>query len=127
MITEYYSDARDKKFSRQNELSYAIHDKYPVSPYHTPITPKRHTSEFFNLRQPEINAVYSLLHEAKNKILDIDSHVTGFNVGVNVGQDAGQTVTHAHVHLIPCRNGDVESPRGGVRGVDIVPNKQGTV
>lgn len=105
-----------------NELCQAIRDKYPVSPGHTLIIPKRHVSNFFDLYQPEINAIYALLKNAKAKIGDVDHEVTGFNIGVNIGEDAGQTVTHAHVHLIPRRNADVPNPRGGVRGV--IPSKQ---
>lgn len=106
----------------ENELCFTIRDGYPVSPYHTLIIPKRHVCEFFELYQPEINAVYALLRQMKAEIKGIDHQVTGFNVGVNVGLDAGQTVSHAHVHLIPRRHGDVENPRGGVRGV--IPSKQ---
>ena len=106
----------------ENELCYAIRDKYPVSPKHTLIISKRHVSDFFELHQPEINAVYALIHEAKGKIENIDSQVTGFNIGVNIGEDAGQTVSHAHIHLIPRRKADVKNPRGGVRGV--IPGKQ---
>jgi ATP adenylyltransferase len=106
----------------ENELCFAIHDKYPVSPHHTLIVPKRHISEFFDLHQPEINAVYALLREARAKVQQLDGRVTGFNIGVNVGEDAGQTVSHAHIHLIPRYKGDVENPRGGVRGV--IPGKQ---
>ena len=111
-----------KRVIAENELSFAIRDGYPVSDKHTLIIPKRHVSDFFDLYQPEINAVHSLLLEIKNEISRIDTTVTGFNVGVNVGQAAGQSVFHVHVHLIPRRDGDVERPRGGVRG--IIPGKQ---
>ena len=63
-----------------------------------------------------------LLEERRKIILDSDDTVTGFNVGNNIGEDAGQTVMHCHIHLIPRRNGDMENPRGGVRGV--IPEKQ---
>jgi len=74
------------------------------------------SSEYFDLHQPERNAIDQLLRERKEVIEREDASVTGFNVGVNCGQDAGQTIWHAHVHLIPRRNGDVVNPRGGVRG-----------
>jgi ATP adenylyltransferase len=106
----------------ENELCFAIRDGYPVSPYHTLIIPKRHVSDFFELYQSEFNAVCALLRQTKAEIIGIDHDVTGFNVGVNVGRDAGQTIYHAHIHLIPRRHGDVERPRGGVRGV--IPGKQ---
>lgn len=93
-----------------------------MSPYHTLVIPKRHVANFFELYQPELNAMHALLHGMEVEIRNIDQQVTGFNVGISVGQDAGQTVFHAHVHLIPRRHGDVENPRGGVRGV--IPVKQ---
>jgi diadenosine tetraphosphate (Ap4A) HIT family hydrolase/5-methylcytosine-specific restriction endonuclease McrA len=106
----------------ENELCFAIRDRHPVTPHHTLIIPKRHISDFFDLYQPELNAIHALIQDRKGELLRLDCHVTGFNVGVNVGTDAGQTVMHAHVHLIPRRQGDVERPRGGVRGV--IPGKQ---
>ena len=101
----------------ENELSFAIRDGYPVSDKHTLIIPKRHVADFFDLYQPEINAVHALMLEMKNEISRIDAAVTGFNVGVNVGQAAGQSISHVHVHLIPRFKGDVVDPKGGIRGV----------
>ena len=101
----------------ENELAYAILDAFPVTKGHTLIIPKRHVSDFFSLYQPERNAMQRLLEEQRQNILNADSTVTGFNIGNNVGEDAGQTVMHCHTHLIPRRKGDVEEPRGGVRGV----------
>lgn len=106
----------------ENELCVAIRDGFPVTPMHTLIIPKRHVVDYFDLYQPELNAVHSLLTEQRRQIASDDDTVTGFNVGVNAGSDAGQTIFHVHVHLIPRRTGDVEQPRGGVRGV--IPNKQ---
>jgi diadenosine tetraphosphate (Ap4A) HIT family hydrolase/5-methylcytosine-specific restriction endonuclease McrA len=106
----------------ENELCFAIRDAHPVSPHHTLIIPKRHVANFFELYQPELKAIHRLLQDMQAEIRGIDQQVTGFNVGINVGQDAGQTVFHVHVHLIPRRHGDVENPRGGVRGV--IPGKQ---
>jgi diadenosine tetraphosphate (Ap4A) HIT family hydrolase len=79
-------------------------------------------ADYFDLYQPELNAIQSLLAEQKTLIQSEDASVTSFNVGVNAGADAGQTIFHVHVHLIPRRSGDVEEPRGGVRGV--IPAKQ---
>jgi ATP adenylyltransferase len=106
----------------ENELCFAIRDAHPVSPHRTLIIPKRHVANFFELYQPELNAIHRLLQDMQAEIRGIDQQVTGFNVGINVGHDAGQTVFHVHVHLIPRRHGDVEDPRGGVRGV--IPGKQ---
>ena len=100
----------------------AIADKYPVTPLHTLIIPKRHVSDYFDLHQPERNAIDQLLHDRKQSIEAEDATVTGFNVGMNCGEDAGQTISHAHVHLIPRRKGDVADPAGGIRGC--IPAKQ---
>jgi ATP adenylyltransferase len=106
----------------QNALCFAIRDAYPVSLHHTLIIPKRHVANLFELYQPELNAIHALLREMEMEIRNIDQQVTAFNMGINIGNDAGQTVFHMHVHLIPRRHGDVKNPRGGVRGV--IPDKQ---
>ena len=106
----------------ENELAYAIYDGFPVTKFHTLIIPKRHISDFFSLYQPERNAISQLLELQRQKILETDNSVTGFNVGNNIGEDSGQTVMHCHTHLIPRRKSDVAEPRGGVRGV--IPDKQ---
>ena len=100
----------------------AIKDAFPVTEHHTLVIPKRHVSDYFELYQPERNAIEQMLHEQHQSILRQDDKVTGFNVGINPGASAGQTVFHVHVHLIPRRKDDVEDPRGGVRGV--IPTKQ---
>jgi ATP adenylyltransferase len=105
----------------ENSLAYVTRDAYPVTEYHTLVIPKRHTLDFFGLTQAELNAVNALLHSQKKVIEETDSTVEGFNVGMNCGEIAGQSVWHCHVHLIPRRRGDVENPRGGVRHV--IPHK----
>lgn len=99
----------------ENELAYAITDGFPVTQGHSLIIPKRHTPDYFSLTQPEVNAINALLHAGRTALLEDDPTITGFNVGMNCGEDAGQTVFHCHVHLIPRRSGDVDNPRGGVR------------
>jgi diadenosine tetraphosphate (Ap4A) HIT family hydrolase len=106
----------------ENTLSVAIRDAFPVTAHHTLLVPKRHVVDYFDLYQPELNAITSLLRDMKARIMASDSSVSAFNVGVNAGAAAGQTVPHCHVHLIPRRQGDVANPRGGVRGV--IPGKQ---
>ena len=100
----------------------AFRDGFPVTPLHTLVIPKRHVSDYFDLFQPERNAMQALLDEQRQAILQLDDAVTAFNIGINAGQEAGQTIFHCHLHLIPRRKGDVEEPRGGVRGV--IPEKQ---
>ena len=110
---------------RTKDLSWlciAIKDAFPVTEHHTLVIPKRHVSDYFELYQPERNAIDQMLHEQRQSILEQDDNDTGFNVGINAGASAGQMVFHVHVHLISRSSGDVEDPRGGVRGV--IPTKQ---
>ena len=104
-----------------NALAFAIRDNYPVTELHTLVIPKRHAATFFDLFEPERRAINHLMDEVRVEILKKDASVSGFNIGVNDGDAAGQTVDHAHMHLIPRRQGDVQDPSGGVRGV--VPGK----
>ena len=111
-----------ERFIDETRYSYVFRDGFPVTPLHTLIIPKRHLSDYFELSQEERIDIQNLLLKHKAIIEKEDASVTGFNIGVNVGASAGQTVFHVHTHLIPRRKGDVESPRGGVRGV--IPGKQ---
>ena len=104
-----------------NELAFAIRDSYPVTELHTLVIPRRHTATFFDVFEPERRAINQLLDGLRAEITTKDASVNGFNIGVNNGEAAGQTIGHAHVHLIPRRQGDVQDPRGGVRGV--IPGK----
>jgi len=106
----------------ENNLAMAVRDRFPVTELHTLIIPKRHVTSYFELERPEQSACNELLEAEKWAIQARDDSVTGFNVGVNVGRDAGQTIPHCHIHLIPRRHGDMADPRGGVRGV--IPEKQ---
>ena len=105
----------------KNDFSYAIYDKFPVSKGHILIIPKNHNSNYFDLSLEEQKECLILLNNAK-KIIDKEFKPDGYNIGINVNKDAGQTIWHAHIHLIPRYGGDVEEPRGGVRGV--IPSKR---
>jgi len=100
----------------ENELAVAIGDAFPVSPGHTLVMPRRHVADFFELNTAEVTAVMELLFRLQCRLAE-ERRPAGFNVGVNAGRAAGQTVMHAHVHLIPRYAGDVADPTGGVRGV----------
>ena len=100
----------------ENKYTFAILDNSPVNEGHCLIISKRHFSNFFEATEEEIKAIYSLLHEVK-EIFDIQYEPAGYNIGINVGQYAGQTIEHLHVHLIPRYVGDVSDPRGGVRNL----------
>jgi diadenosine tetraphosphate (Ap4A) HIT family hydrolase len=101
----------------ENPLAFLLADGFPVTEGHLLAIPRRHVSDYFDLRQPERNAIQRLLEEGRKIVRERHSEVAGFNVGINSGEAAGQTIFHCHVHLIPRRVGDVENPRGGVRGV----------
>lgn len=100
----------------RNELALAITDRQPASPGHTLIVPKRHCTSYFDLSPEEASACHSLLREQRDRLRQ-EHQPDGFNVGVNDGTAAGQTVEHAHVHLIPRYAGDHPDPRGGIRHV----------
>ena len=105
-----------------NDLFYVIRDKYPVTDKHTLIILKDHKKNYFDLIDKEIIQLNNILKFQREDLLREDKTISGFNIGVNIGEEAGQTVMHLHVHLIPRRNGDIQDPRGGVRGV--IPKKQ---
>jgi len=107
----------EREVVAENTLAYAIRDGYPVTEGHTLIIPKRHIADYFGLSTAEVSATNGLLHILKDQLLTSDETITGFNIGMNVGESAGQTVFHCHSHLIPRRDGDVDNPRGGVRHV----------
>ncbi len=102
-------------------LAYAVYDTTPVTPLHMLVLPRRHVASYFELKTTERRAIEELLALARTTILTKDEAVLGFNIGINVGAVAGQTIFHCHYHLIPRRNGDVANPRGGVRAV--IPGK----
>ena len=101
----------------ENELALCIADAYPVTPGHSLVIPWRHVADGLALHQQEWNAAVELLKQRREQLSAQDASITGWNVGLNSGEAAGQTVLHAHWHLIPRRQGDCEQPRGGVRGV----------
>jgi diadenosine tetraphosphate (Ap4A) HIT family hydrolase len=104
-----------------NALASARFDRHPVNPGHLLIIPRRHVAGFFEATADERRALFELV-DAGKALLDERFHPDGYNLGINVGEAAGQTVMHLHVHLIPRYRGDVANPRGGVRGV--IPARQ---
>ncbi len=113
---------KHERIIEENELAIAVRDKYPVSKFHTLVIPKRHVEDYFDLSKEEIRACNILLKYIRDDILKDDPSVGGFNIGVNSGAAAGQSVFHCHIHLIERRLGDVDNPRGGVRGV--IPSRK---
>ena len=109
-----------EKVVAENNLAYAIFDAFPVSQGHTLIIPKRHAETFFELTNDEVVAIYELAHIIKQKLTEL-YNPSGYNVGFNCGEAAGQTIMHCHMHIIPRYSGDIQNPRGGVR--KIIKNK----
>ncbi|MCP4672286.1 MAG: HIT family protein [Desulfobacula sp.] len=109
------------KIIEESGLVAAFEDNSPVTPGHLLIIPKRHCTNFFSMTREEQVDANNLVKILRKQILHNDSTVTGFNIGINSGESAGQTVFHCHIHLIPRRDGDTPEPRGGVRGV--IPDK----
>lgn len=110
-----------EKIILENEYAFARFDEFPVSKGHVLFMTKRHVKDFFETTLEEKNAIFDLMEKAK-EIVDSNYNPDGYNIGMNCGVAAGQSVMHIHVHLIPRFNRDVENPRGGIRGV--IPKKQ---
>ena len=112
---------QNRRFDLENELAFAFFDDNPVSKGHIIFITKRHVKDFFETTKEEKQAIFELIDKAKI-IIDKKYNPSGYNIGMNCGKSAGQTVMHVHIHLIPRYDGDVENPRGGVRGV--IPAKK---
>ena len=117
-----FCNVKESGLADENTLAYASYDTYPVSDLHCLIIPKRHVKNYFDLTEEEIVACDQLIKKVKIKVENKDKTIKGFNIGINSGIEAGQSIMHCHIHLIPRREGDVENPQGGVRGV--IPSKQ---
>lgn len=111
---------RPERILEETSLTRTLIDGYPVSPGHTLVTTTRHVADLFQVSEAEREALWDALARARDRLIS-ERSPDGFNVGVNVGEAAGQTVMHVHVHVIPRYKGDVSNPRGGVRGV--IPGK----
>ncbi|MDF2446509.1 MAG: putative cell-cycle regulation histidine triad protein [Moraxellaceae bacterium] len=109
-----------ERVALENDLAFVIRDGFPISPGHTLIIPRRHVGSFFEISEAERAAMLALLEQSKQQ-LDTHQQPDGYNIGINDGAAAGQTVPHLHMHLIPRYSGDREDPRGGVRW--IIPEK----
>lgn len=104
----------------ENDFAAAFPDGFPIANGHTLVVPKRHVASLFELSEEEQSAVWKLVAQVRDKLM-AEQKPDGFNVGLNDGTAAGQTVMHAHVHVIPRRLGDADDPRGGIRW--ILPKK----
>jgi diadenosine tetraphosphate (Ap4A) HIT family hydrolase len=118
---EFCRDEVNREIIISNDLCKAFLDKYSVTEGHTLVVPKRHVSDYFEMSEAERTAANDLLRIRRKQLMESDNSIQGFNVGMNCGESAGQTIKHGHIHLIPRRFGDMDNPEGGVRGV--IPGK----
>lgn len=116
-----FCSPRSEHIVLENNHCFARWDNYPVNEGHMLIIPHRHFADYFDATEEEKNAIWGLVDETK-VFLDERLSPQGYNIGINVGEPAGQTVMHLHIHLIPRYVGDMSDPKGGVRGV--IPEKQ---
>lgn len=105
----------------ESPTAYSVYDKFPVSDGHALVIPKRHCADYFELTLEEQSDCWRMLNDVKQVLIQ-KYNPDGFNVGINVNEEAGQTIPHVHIHLIPRYKGDVNDPEGGVRGV--IPEKR---
>lgn len=100
----------------EHPLAVVVRDAFPLTPGHSLVIPRRHVASFFDCTAEERAAMMELLDAAK-AVLDREHRPAGYNLGLNNGRVAGQTVMHVHLHLIPRYTGDAVDPRGGVRWI----------
>ena len=112
--------ANSGEVSQSNEIGVTFSDQYPISPGHTLIIPRRHEANFIDISTTDQMRLWELVDDVVQHLQESMSP-DGFNIGVNAGSAAGQTIDHAHIHVIPRFHGDVEDPKGGVRWV--IPHK----
>jgi len=116
-----FCNIEKERIINENEVAFAIYDSFPVSQGHILVIPKKHINNYFEADSQTKDELWKLIDECK-EIVDKKFNPAGYNIGINCGEAAGQTVMHLHIHLIPRYKGDIENPRGGVRGV--IPDKR---
>jgi diadenosine tetraphosphate (Ap4A) HIT family hydrolase len=116
-----FCNIEKERIVAENDAAFAIYDGFPVNEGHMLIIPKNHFKDYFEVDQQTRDELWRLVDECK-RIADKKFKPDGYNIGINCREAAGQTVMHLHIHLIPRYNGDIENPRGGVRGV--IPGKR---
>lgn len=116
-----FCQIKKNKIIKENELSIAVYDKYPVNKGHILIITKRHVRDYFDASKEEKRSLFNLMEKCR-ELLDDKFKPDGYNIGLNCGIAAGQTIMHLHLHLIPRYKGDIADPTGGIRGV--IPKKR---
>jgi len=120
-ISPFLKGSEERELLFESATAFSFFDKYPVSEGHTLVVPKRMVASYFDLSVKEQTACWIMVNKVKEE-LQKRYNPDGFNIGINISEDAGQTIPHCHIHVIPRYKGDVAEPRGGVRGV--IPEKR---
>jgi len=120
-LTCIFCNIDKERIILENEDAFAVYDVFPVSKGHMLVIPKKHIKNYFDADEQTKTHLWKLVDECKEMADNIFAP-QGYNIGINCGEAAGQTVMHLHIHLIPRYKGDIENPRGGVRGV--IPDKR---
>ena len=106
-----------KRIVHEYKHFYVIRDAVPVTPLHSLIITKRHVVSYFQCSKAELEEIPVILDTQKTELKYLDNEITGYNIGMNIGEDAGQSIFHCHIHIIPRREDDTPNPRGGIRRV----------
>ena len=117
-----FCNIQDDKIVNDYKHFFIIRDLFPVTNLHSLVIPKRHIVSYFECNKDEYEEIPIVLKTQKTELKLMDESITAFNIGMNIGEDAGQTIFHFHIHIIPRRKGDIKNPKGGIRGV--IPDKR---
>ncbi len=117
-----FCNVSPKRIVHEYKHFYVIRDSFPVTPLHSLIITKRHVVSYFQCSKAELEEIPIVLDTQRTELKYLDNQITGYNIGMNIGEDAGQSIFHCHIHIIPRREDDNPNPRGGIRGV--IPKKQ---
>lgn len=120
-ISPFFDSNEEREVLFENATAFSFYDKFPVNKGHALVVPKRVVANYFDLTTNEQTACWLMINKVKEELQD-KFNPDGFNIGININESAGQTISHVHIHIIPRYRGDVEQPRGGVRGV--IPSKK---
>ena len=112
-----FCNVSPKRIVHEYKHFYVIRDSFPVTPLHSLIITKRHVVSYFQCSKAELEEIPIILDTQKTELKYLDNQITGYNIGMNIGEDAGQSIFHCHIHIIPRREDDTPNPRGGIRGV----------
>ena len=117
-----FCNVSPKRIVHEYKHFYVIRDAFPVTLLHSLIITKRHVVSYFQCSKAELEEIPMILDTQRTELKYLDNQITGYNIGMNIGEDAGQSIFHCHIHIIPRREDDTPTPRGGIRGVK--PEKQ---